>query len=253
MYKYNEIEKVFEFFDTLNVVIPGNDLVEIFGATDKLFILDRYTYSDHNVLQYYLTINKYSTNNDTLQFLSKVSLYSGRLIDEIECTDSLIRYNYWYTYLNSGTTLKDPNNFLDYTISHPLGLSGDKIYHISYDGSQLYYSTKIIDDTIYSAEFTYNPMSVNNFTKVKNFILYQNYPNPFNPKTTILYSIPKESLVTIKVYDVLGREIETLVNERKPRGNYSIDFNSSKLPSGIYFYRLTAGSYTSTKKMVILK
>lgn len=255
MYKYNDEKKIFEFIDTLNVAAPGNDLVEMFGAKDKLFILDRYTYSDHNVLQYYLTVNMYSTNSDTLQFLSQVLSYSTgvHLIDEIECTDSLIRYNSWYTYLNSGTTLNDPNNYFDYTISRPLGLSGDKIYHVSYDGSQLYYSTKIIDGTIHSAKFTYNPLSVNNFTKVKNFILYQNYPNPFNPKTTILYSIPKESLVIIKVYDALGKEIATLVNERKSRGNYSIDFNSSRLPSGIYFYRLISGTYISTKKMVILK
>ncbi len=92
-----------------------------------------------------------------------------------------------------------------------------------------------------------------NNTSVHQFLLSQNYPNPFNPTTTIQYAIPKESFVTIKVYDVLGKEIATLVNERKSAGNYSVDFNSSNLPSGVYFYRMQAGSFISTKKFVLLK
>ncbi|MEJ2618423.1 MAG: M1 family aminopeptidase, partial [Ignavibacteriaceae bacterium] len=83
--------------------------------------------------------------------------------------------------------------------------------------------------------------------------LEQNYPNPFNPKTTIRYSIPVNSFVTIKVYDVLGKEIRILLNERKSPGGYSINFNSDNLPSGVYFYSMQAGSFTSTKKFVLLK
>ena len=110
----------------------------------------------------------------------------------------------------------------------------------------------VINDTLNG---NVTPVAVKNERKYlpSSIKLNQNYPNPFNPETTILYSIPKESLVTIKVYDVLGKEIAALVNERKSRGNYSIDLNSSKLPSGIYFYRLISGTYSSTKKMVILK
>ncbi len=85
------------------------------------------------------------------------------------------------------------------------------------------------------------------------FTLFANYPNPFNPVTTIQYSIPKESFVIIKVYDVLGKEIATMVNERKSAGNYSIDFNASNLPSGVYLYSMQAGSFVSTKKFVLLK
>jgi hypothetical protein len=85
------------------------------------------------------------------------------------------------------------------------------------------------------------------------FNLSQNYPNPFNPTTTINYSVPISSFVTIKVYDVLGREIETLVNEEKTAGNYSVLFNAGKLSSGVYFYQLKAGDYTSVKKMILLK
>ncbi len=84
-------------------------------------------------------------------------------------------------------------------------------------------------------------------------MLYQNYPNPFNPSTTINYNIPKSSFVTIKVYDVLGREVTTLVKEEKMPGSYSVTFDSGKLVSGVYFYQLRAGDYTSIKKMVLLK
>jgi predicted GH43/DUF377 family glycosyl hydrolase len=85
------------------------------------------------------------------------------------------------------------------------------------------------------------------------FELSQNYPNPFNPTTTINYQIPELSFVTLKVYGVLGNEIATLANEEKPIGSYEVEFNATALPSGIYFYRLQAGSFVETKKMVLIK
>ena len=85
------------------------------------------------------------------------------------------------------------------------------------------------------------------------YALEQNYPNPFNPATTIKYSIAKQSNVTLKVYDMLGSEIATLVNEEKPAGVYEINFNASNLASGIYFYKIQAGSFVETKKMILLK
>jgi hypothetical protein len=83
--------------------------------------------------------------------------------------------------------------------------------------------------------------------------LSQNYPNPFNPTTTLNYQIPELSFVSLKVYDVLGNEIVTLVNEEKPAGSYEINFNAANLSSGIYFYKLQAGSFVETKKMVLMK
>jgi hypothetical protein len=85
------------------------------------------------------------------------------------------------------------------------------------------------------------------------FSLIQNFPNPFNPTTTIKYQIPELSFVTIKVYDVLGNEITTLVNEEKPIGIYTIEFDASNLPSGIYFYKLQSSNFTQTKKMILQK
>ena len=83
--------------------------------------------------------------------------------------------------------------------------------------------------------------------------LSQNYPNPFNPSTTISYSIPAKSQVTLRVYDILGSEIKMLVNEEKTAGTYKINFNASNLSSGIYFYKLQTDNYVKCKKMILLK
>jgi hypothetical protein len=88
---------------------------------------------------------------------------------------------------------------------------------------------------------------------VNTFVLNQNYPNPFNPTTTISYSIAGDSHVSIKIYDIMGAEVAELVNIQQPAGNYQVSFDASNLSSGIYFYRLNAGDYTSVKKMTLLK
>ncbi|MBI5402981.1 MAG: T9SS type A sorting domain-containing protein [Ignavibacteriae bacterium] len=88
--------------------------------------------------------------------------------------------------------------------------------------------------------------------------LFQNYPNPFNPTTNIKYSIPsnvnrQSSNVKLVVFDILGKVVATLVNENQSPGVYEVSFNAGSLPSGVYFYKLTAGDYTEVKKLVLLK
>ncbi len=120
-----------------------------------------------------------------------------------------------------------------------------------------------------SGTFCGNPTEVESETDSAlpiEFALNQNFPNPFNPSTKISYSIPTVNLssssraesregefVTLKVYDILGNEVATLVNEEKPAGSYEITFDASGLSSGIYFYKLSAGAFTETKKMTVLK
>ncbi|MBK6915048.1 MAG: T9SS type A sorting domain-containing protein [Ignavibacteriales bacterium] len=102
----------------------------------------------------------------------------------------------------------------------------------------------------------YNPHKENQQGEklsVLKYFLSDNYPNPFNPNTSISYSIPENAFVTLKIYDVLGNEVVVLINEQKESGNYQIDFNASELSSGIYYYTLTAGNFTSTKKMILVK
>ncbi|MBX7047444.1 MAG: T9SS type A sorting domain-containing protein [Ignavibacteria bacterium] len=85
------------------------------------------------------------------------------------------------------------------------------------------------------------------------FSLSQNYPNPFNPSTQINYELPITNYVSLKVYDNLGNEVETLVAEKQNTGSYSVDFNATSLPSGIYFYKLTTEKFSETKKMILIK
>ena len=83
--------------------------------------------------------------------------------------------------------------------------------------------------------------------------LNQNYPNPFNPTTTISFSIPSSAFTSLKVYDILGNEVATLVNEEKQAGNYELQFDASNLSSGIYLYKLQVCSFVETKKMILIK
>ena len=92
-----------------------------------------------------------------------------------------------------------------------------------------------------------------NYILPDKYLLYQSFPNPFNPSTTIKYSVPNSDIVNIKVYDILGKEVATLLNEYKSPGSYIVEFDGSKFASGVYFYQLKAGNYLDTKKMILMK
>jgi len=115
---------------------------------------------------------------------------------------------------------------------------------------KLQYRLKQID---FDGAFEYSDVVEVEVEAPKQFVVYQNYPNPFNPTTNISYEIPVKSNVVIKVYNVLGSEVATLLNEEKLPGRYQVEFKASHLPSGIYFYSINAGEYKSTKKMILLK
>ncbi|MBX3007487.1 MAG: T9SS type A sorting domain-containing protein [Melioribacteraceae bacterium] len=131
----------------------------------------------------------------------------------------------------------------------------------------LQYRLKQID---FDGQFEYSDIVEVNINGVQQFILEQNYPNPFNPETTIKYSVPsgvetsypeesRQVMTSLRVYDILGREIATLVNEAKLPGNYSIKFSIKEfdkerpLSNSIYFYKLQAGNFIQVKKMILMK
>jgi hypothetical protein len=103
------------------------------------------------------------------------------------------------------------------------------------------------------------PIGINHTSSVvpDGFMLQQNYPNPFNPSTKIKFDIPivnrESSIVNLKVYDALGKEVSTLVNEKLSAGSYEVDFRGNNFPSGVYFYKLTAGEFSKVKRMILLK
>ena len=113
--------------------------------------------------------------------------------------------------------------------------------------SNQYIAVRIYNTNLISGNIT------NQKTLPTEFSLSDNFPNPFNPSTTINYSIPQSSFVTLKMYDIIGREVATLVYEEKFPGNYEIKFNGENIPTGIYFYRMQAGNFTQTKKLILLK
>jgi hypothetical protein len=112
--------------------------------------------------------------------------------------------------------------------------------------------------TIYQSEFiTYNNLITtdveNEAAMPSNYLLSQNYPNPFNPTTAISYELPEADYVRIKVYNLIGKEVAVLVDEQKQAGKYKLQFDGSGIPSGVYFYRIQGGSYSETKRMILLK
>ena len=124
-------------------------------------------------------------------------------------------------------------SFLDYDVIRKITFLGDPALTVKHP---------------VAPTFVQNP-----FSHPESFVLKQNFPNPFNPTTVIGYQLPVQSIVTLKIFDILGREVKTLINDRQSAGIHSVTFNANNLPSGVYFYRLHAGSYSATKKLIILK
>jgi len=134
-----------------------------------------------------------------------------------------------------GTTTEKQNySYIDQNVN--AGIYSYRLKQVDFDGT-FEYSNEILVNVTASLEFT----------------LDQNFPNPFNPNTLIKYSIPKSSQVSLKIFNTLGQEMETLVNEEKQVGTYEVNWNASNLQSGVYFYRLQAGSFVQTRKMILLK
>ena len=159
------------------------------------------------------------------------------------------------TILTSDPHFLDPNHD-----NYQLGPSSPCINAGTPDTTGLYLpeydlagNPRLSNGSIDIGAFEYNPEShiIKKTTRNLSYGLEQNYPNPFNPNTKIRYVIPTSSAVTIKIYDLLGQEIETLVNEYKFPGEYTVEWDASHLSSGIYLYRITAGDYSETKKLIL--
>ena len=105
----------------------------------------------------------------------------------------------------------------------------------------------------FDGTFAYSPEVEVEVSLPLEYSLEQNFPNPFNPTTTIRYAIPEDNFVSIKLYDVLGNEVITLVNEQQQAGRYEMLFNASSIASGVYYYQITSGNFNQTRKLVLMK
>ena len=158
----------------------------------------------------------------------------GDVLYKLSSNDSIYTYVSAGAYLNlefSTTPLLSPSSITDYVLE----INGQVIAI----GSKNKLTSKLKNTNPNSISLTYS--------------LSQNYPNPFNPTTKISFALPKAGFVTLKIYDILGREIKTLVNEIRQDGNYSVDFNASEFSSGVYFYRIQANDFTDVKRMLLVK
>jgi len=155
------------------------------------------------------------------------------------------------SYTNNGSTLYSTNSGFNWTV---FNIDSSRTFtNISFPNSNTGYIT---DDVGYMLKTTTAGtiwVSNNDYKIPDKYFLHQNYPNPFNPWTTIKYDIPNDGFVTIKIYDMLGREIAELVSENEKAGFHTILFNGSNLSSGMYLYRIQTGSYSQTNKMVLIK
>ncbi|MHB8336102.1 MAG: T9SS type A sorting domain-containing protein [Ignavibacteriaceae bacterium] len=198
----------------------------------------------------------YLTPIPVYQHLNKTSNYSTQFFlayvsDSLKSNkEIMLKYLYWMGY-NNDTTIN---------ISNSPGDDYGPIFSFSHTDTTYVavfwtHEENGIKD-IWMARTIYIPLigGVNKPPQfLSNYTLEQNYPNPFNPVTTINYTVAAKDFVSIKVYDVLGNEIATLVNEEKSAGSYSVNFNASKLSSGVYFYRMQAGNFAETKKLILMK
>lgn len=170
--------------------------------------------------------------------------------------DSEMGYGLHYNFsTDNGTSWNNHNLITENAMPFfpSVAVSGSAVHVVWFD---IRFIGLGVPDEIY---YKYNPTG--SITEVNSsvdllpntFALFQNYPNPFNPNTRIQYSINSREFVSLKVYDVLGDEIAALVNEEKSAGTYEVEFKGSQLSSGMYFYNLTSGSFSETKKMILMK
>ena len=211
------------------------DSSSIYGGT--YINLDRS--GDYGVFQIGATVHEVGWRNEWLQTNPEV---------DGSCYDSPSNVDQWSTVIYEAMGLDASG--ASFTAS-------DSGFHFTYFRSVNSGNGSVGTETI-DASFVHLPDATdvhetNHAGPPREFMLYQNYPNPFNPTTIINYHLPMTCRVTLKVYDVLGREVGNLVNKPESAGNHVVTFNAGNLPCGIYFYRLRAGTYCQTKKLVLIK
>lgn len=195
-----------------------------------------------------------SSSNDTLSFDGtgyKLGLDDKNNLYVIGATfeNGIIGYDMVIFKLDPDKNLKWflEENFSsgsNYPVETILNCEDDFTMFLKTGNTGIYYTT---------ARYSNYTSDIKDPNNIKQFLLHQNYPNPFNPKTKIRYTIPSGSYVSLKIYDILGREITSAVNKYEASGNHEIIFDGSNLGSGIYFYKITAGSFSQIKKMILLK
>ncbi|BDQ02636.1 LamG-like jellyroll fold domain-containing protein [Ignavibacterium sp.] len=231
--------------------INGNSFVPILMKSD----------SPDNSFQYRLALSPHTVITSVNNWLNTVWQTGFNMnMNDWYMVTSVIKLDTVSTYIN--------NEYVGFMVLQGPIIPDNKPLEIGRDvpGTTEYFYGKLDDIKIFNRALTYQEViNLYNFgstteietnrysTSPEKFSLEQNYPNPFNPSTKISWQLPVSSHQTLKVYDVLGKEVATLVDEYRDSGKYEVEFDASKLSSGIYFYKLNAGSFSETKKMILIK
>jgi hypothetical protein len=210
-------------YTTPNVIL-GQEMFDNRGYNDRGYDLSEYTSTEFAFTG--LTTSK-STSAQDISFIR--SSFSGQFVNN--CLKSLT--------LNA----KQEN----------LTTTSMALTYITYTDSVISPTLKIDTARVDTLCSPLTSSNENNSTVPTDYTLKQNYPNPFNPTTNIEYGIPNDGFVSLKVYDITGKEVMNLVNENKTKGSYLISFNANELTSGVYFYKLESGIFTQTRKMTLIK
>ncbi|MFA5405312.1 MAG: SBBP repeat-containing protein, partial [Ignavibacteria bacterium] len=244
--QYNEYANDLKIDNSKNLIVTGIRAYSYFNTDLIVYKCNR----DGNQI-WQRSYGKYTNKDDEPMALNLDSLdniYVTGYSTGIENTDFIT-----LKYDSSGTQKwKIGYNGTGDSNDVPSSITLDKDLNVLVGGTSFNYNTK---NDIVLIKYSQSP-SINignNSTLINKFELFQNYPNPFNPKTSIEYTLPRESNVTLKVFNILGKEIMTLVDSKQTTGIYKVIFNGSNLSSGIYFYRLETDAFSNTKKMLLIK
>lgn len=254
----NDIEFVFNLGD----VLLGNKIIEFINVPDTI------SYLTANDLNQSTSTNNFELNSSSELIFSNIYYVVQKSNPDtaLTATDAV---NFKVELVNALTNqvvgtfdniTYNKNNVEKYaSIDYSVDCSGiaEGEYYLrlitSVNGDALYTLSNIVNDNTILAKKNFNNVNFTGTEIPANYALAQNFPNPFNPSTTIRYQIPQDGIVTLKIYDILGSEVATLVNEEKVAGRYEVNFNASSLASGVYIYKLQAGSFINSKKMILLK
>ncbi len=234
------------------VEIPDTIVFNSNEVLNTYLVSDIFQLTDNSSFQYSIQYG-IGDSSSTAACLANLNSYVSFKLQLIDAQTSEIIGNY------DEVTFDQSNIFLYNNLSYQVNTAGignrnvylklvaDDNIEAGYSLAEIYAADNVLGKTALKTK-NYDGLS-----SVTQYSLSQNYPNPFNPATTINYQLPKDGFVTLKIYDILGKEVASLVNEQRNQGRYSINFDASRLASGVYIYRLQVNDYVSSKKMLLLK